>query len=531
MRGVITGAERDALAAATRHRQLHLRRAAALFAWVAIIWTPAAYARPVAFVTSAAGVSIIDVASHSIHATLPIGAAQSLAISPDGTRLFIGIRDGASRFAVAVVQTDTLATVATIPVPGLPYSITVTPDGNRLWVWHHRVCRSDTDCIGVVGTSVLDVETRDVIATLRADNNAVAGGVALTNHGALANVFAGAGSVVTIDTSTYAVIDEKYLICCIQPPIVAHPDDRSVYVLGNEFGGFLGIIDTQSSSPNGDFVFLFGQGPELNFQNDIVFSKSGALAYLSGSRWQKGQQRGALFIFDTAERRVLNTVDVDHLPAHVALSGDERFVYVANRDVATLSVIELDSGQVQTEIALSAPAQGIVFGDSAFQAAPLPSPTPTIGCAVCDGRSCSLSDGSGGNCLIRPNGCECVPEVTPSATPSPTPLQMCPTTPIPCTGDCNGDRQVTIDELTIGVNMVLGAAAPLTCTAFCNTRCGPGPRAGHPPSVDCIVRAVAYALDGCAATPCSTDNECSDGNACTVDQCSTAGCTSMCVCL
>jgi hypothetical protein len=55
-------------------------------------------------------------------------------------------------------------------------------------------------------------------------------------------------------------------------------------------------------------------------------------------------------------------------------------------------------------------------------------------------------------------------------TPSPTPRVTATPTATPpgaaCPGDCNGDRQVSINELIQGVNIALGSAAVTSCPAF-----------------------------------------------------------------
>ncbi len=55
-----------------------------------------------------------------------------------------------------------------------------------------------------------------------------------------------------------------------------------------------------------------------------------------------------------------------------------------------------------------------------------------------------------------------------------------------CTGDCNGDGQVTIDEILTGVSMALGSLGPTACPAYAG-----------PVSVDQILTAVNNALNGC----------------------------------
>jgi hypothetical protein len=62
--------------------------------------------------------------------------------------------------------------------------------------------------------------------------------------------------------------------------------------------------------------------------------------------------------------------------------------------------------------------------------------------------------------------------------------------PISCLGDCNGDGEVTVDEIITMVNIALGAAQPSGCAA------GDGNGDGEV-TVDEIVSAVNRALGGC----------------------------------
>jgi hypothetical protein len=70
-------------------------------------------------------------------------------------------------------------------------------------------------------------------------------------------------------------------------------------------------------------------------------------------------------------------------------------------------------------------------------------------------------------------------------TPTPT------TTPgTACTGDCNDDNNVTVDELVRGVNIALGTADLDTCPSFDTSEDGQV-------TVNELVRAVNNALTGC----------------------------------
>jgi hypothetical protein len=67
---------------------------------------------------------------------------------------------------------------------------------------------------------------------------------------------------------------------------------------------------------------------------------------------------------------------------------------------------------------------------------------------------------------------------------------MTPTPVAPvCTGNCNDDGEVTIDELLILVNIALGNAEPSACPR--------GVPSGAEVNVALVIQAVNNALNGC----------------------------------
>jgi len=59
-----------------------------------------------------------------------------------------------------------------------------------------------------------------------------------------------------------------------------------------------------------------------------------------------------------------------------------------------------------------------------------------------------------------------------------------------CTGDCNGDGEVTVDEVVLGINIALGSAPVSECSRFDTSQDGEV-------TVDEVVQAVNNALNGC----------------------------------
>jgi hypothetical protein len=64
------------------------------------------------------------------------------------------------------------------------------------------------------------------------------------------------------------------------------------------------------------------------------------------------------------------------------------------------------------------------------------------------------------------------PTFTPTATftptQTPTTVRTATPTPVPCVGDCNGNGQVTVDELLTMVNIALGNTPVTACEAACS---------------------------------------------------------------
>lgn len=80
------------------------------------------------------------------------------------------------------------------------------------------------------------------------------------------------------------------------------------------------------------------------------------------------------------------------------------------------------------------------------------------------------------------------PTATWTTTAAPTPTAT--PTPAGCTGDCNADKQVTVNELITMVNIALGNAPLSTCPA------GDADGSGDI-TIDEIVQAVGYTLGSC----------------------------------
>jgi hypothetical protein len=155
---------------------------------------------------------------------------------------------------------------------------------------------------------------------------------------------------------------------------------------------------------------------------------------------------------------------------------------------------------------------------------PTPMPTPQCRSDPCGGSCiisppCTPSSDTAcpnvvalGVCAFNPvTGCRCEPVGQLSPTPKPTPVLEHGRTCCECAdAACVDFTWVEVERL-----------CPVGCQTFpdaeCEAPCHPGPVGGP---------AICASL-----TPCKTDADCDDGNACSIDRCTIDGCTHACVCV
>src|SRR5690606_22494303 len=112
------------------------------------------------------------------------------------------------------------------------------------------------------------------------------------------------------------------------------PDGRQVYVT-SESDHAVSVVDASSGEMLGSIAV--GWRPR-----DSIFNRDGSRAYVSA------EHGGSIAVIDTASREVLETIALPpgSLPMGLALSPDERRLYVANGRAKTVSVIDLERSQV-----------------------------------------------------------------------------------------------------------------------------------------------------------------------------------------
>ncbi|MEO3760658.1 Ig-like domain-containing protein [Mycobacterium sp. B14F4] len=168
-------------------------------------------------------VSVIDTATNTVIDTNPgmggvqsiyvAGQPRSIALSPDGTRAYVG---NVSNNKVSVINTATYAVTDTINVVA-PYGVAVSPDGTRAYV------TANYNSVSVINTA-----NNSVIATI--DVGSSPNAVTVSPDGSLAYVTKpSSGTVAVIDATSNAVTN-TIAVGSSPNAVTVSPDGGRLYV-------------------------------------------------------------------------------------------------------------------------------------------------------------------------------------------------------------------------------------------------------------------------------------------------------------
>jgi|GEM_PF-3428026 len=287
-------------------------------------------------------VSVIDTATNSVIATVTVQAPpQCLAITSDGTRVYVTCASANPTDGVSVIDTATNSVIATILIPGdvFPQPLVITPDNASVYVEN---IFADT-------VSVIDTATNSVIATVAVGSLGTSVQfLAITPDGTrvyVANQLS--DNVSVIDTATNSVI--ATITVGDAPRFLAStPDGARVYVV-NRNSSDVSVIDTATNSVATVVVGSFPQS--------FVSTPDGTRIYVACSGMPS-----LVSVIDTATNSVIATVVVGSSSQFLTITPDGTRVYVANTDSDNVSVVDTETNSVIATVAVGdLGATGIQF--------------------------------------------------------------------------------------------------------------------------------------------------------------------------
>lgn len=260
----------------------------------------------------------------------------------DRSAFFVACADDDS---IVVHDTETFELIGRIRGVPSPETFDLHPDGRRL------IVSNEEDATA----SVYDVTTGELLAEYETGEEPE--GVQVTANGRLVFVASEAANLVhVIDLEANAVIAD-ILVDTRPRRFTLTPDESELWVSA-ELAGIVNIIDVKTLKLVADIPFLpTGFRPEQVTPVDLIITKDGRRAYVALGR------ANHVAVVDVPSRKVIDYVLVGKRAWGLALSADEKTLYVANGLSDDVTIINTESLVSVTSVATGRVPYDVLLDD------------------------------------------------------------------------------------------------------------------------------------------------------------------------
>ncbi len=280
-----------------------------------------------------APISIQAVPANTVVATIPVGVTpDQVTLTPDNRFLYVANNNNygiAGSDSISVINTETNLVETTIFDASFnqPYRITMNAAGTKAYV-----CNSN-DCT----VSVIDIATNTVSNVIPGFDGPSGFAITpdgnfayVNNYGAPCGVGSGnATSVRVVDLNTEMIVGAPIVVGLAPAGLDITPDGAFVYVINYEDGnpgtGTISIIRTSDNTVIAPTITGFS-GPFA-----IAITPDGKFAYVTNFGSNNFAPYGTTVSkVDLDTNVIVATINLSIQPAGIAVSPDSKFVYVTN---------------------------------------------------------------------------------------------------------------------------------------------------------------------------------------------------------
>ncbi|WP_164478263.1 YncE family protein [Mycolicibacterium stellerae] len=276
-------------------------------------------------------VSVIDAYAMTVEADIDMPVVEPHMVVAGDRRAYVTI-SGHKYDSVAVIDTEHKRVIANHPVAGTATNVAVSPDGTRIFVG-----QAGEDVIGLAVINTFGrIQTIDIAYGVGRTVDAVR----VSPNGRFVYVGtsdADSGKLLVVDAAKGRVIREVPVAAPIRDVALSH-DGALVYVAGfdTHWGGSVDIIDTAINEVTAK-VGIGGAPMQMALSSD------GNRLYIADYEH--------VAVLCTETNSVVDTLTVTEEPSCVAVSPDSRRLYIADHAGAiTVMSVAVDSAELEAEL-------------------------------------------------------------------------------------------------------------------------------------------------------------------------------------